>query len=67
LKNTQDTLIINLKRFEFDYSQLVHVKINDFCEFPAEIDLYPWTQGGIAGHQDSRNSEQGFQSDISDQ
>ena len=43
----QDTVVINLKRFEFDYNQMMHVKINDWCEFPEQIDFKKWTQAGI--------------------
>jgi ubiquitin C-terminal hydrolase len=34
IKNMKDTVVINLKRFEFDYNQMMHVKINDHLEFP---------------------------------
>ena len=37
-------MVINLKRFEFDFNLLQHVKINDSMEFPLELDFKPWTE-----------------------
>lgn len=47
IKDISDTFIINLKRFEFDFTLMQHVKINDVLEFPLEIDFKPWTGDGI--------------------
>ena len=38
-----DTMVISLKRFEFDFERNERKKINDSCEFPETIDLKPWT------------------------
>lgn len=38
---------MGLKRFEFDYSTMQRVKVNDYCEFPEVIDFKPWTKEGI--------------------
>jgi len=40
-------VVINLKRFEFDFTTMQRSKINDYCEFPEEIDFRPWTKEGI--------------------
>lgn len=36
-----------LKRFEFDFSIMQKVKVNDYLEFPMELNLKPWTKQGI--------------------
>lgn len=40
-------LIITLKRFEFDYDKMIRVKINDYCEFPMELNMLDYTQEGL--------------------
>ena len=47
LKKLSNTVIINLKRFEFDYNAMQRLKVNDYCEFPMEINFKPWTKEGI--------------------
>ncbi|EDR26733.1 ubiquitin specific protease, putative [Entamoeba dispar SAW760] len=42
IKTPPNTLILHLKRFEFDYETLQRIKINDRYEFPRELDLYPY-------------------------
>lgn len=44
-----NTVIIHLKRFEFDFSSMQRYKINDYCEFPMNINFKPWTKEGITG------------------
>lgn len=41
-------MIIALKRFEFDYDKMIKVKVNDYCEFPMEFSMEPFTQEGLA-------------------
>lgn len=43
LKEIPDHLIFHLKRFSFDLRTLQRNKINDHFDFPAEIDLSPFT------------------------
>ena len=43
LKKLPNQLILVLKRFEFDFDTMQKNKINDFCEFPMELDLEPYT------------------------
>jgi ubiquitin carboxyl-terminal hydrolase 9/24 len=40
-------MIISLKRFEFDFDRMIRVKVNDYCEFPLELDMFPYTQEGL--------------------
>ena len=47
LNKTSNTLIINLKRFEFDYNTFRKYKVNDYCEFPMELNIKQWTKEGI--------------------
>jgi ubiquitin C-terminal hydrolase len=32
-----------LKRFDFDFNTMARNKINDFFEFPHELNLFPWS------------------------
>ena len=41
------TLVINLKRFEYNFQTDRREKINDYCSFPELLDLTPWTKEGI--------------------
>jgi ubiquitin carboxyl-terminal hydrolase 9/24 len=47
IKTLPNTLIIVLRRFEFNYDTMRRKKINDYIEFPFEIDMEPYTQEGI--------------------
>jgi len=40
-------VVINLKRFEFDYNRMQRLKVNDYCEFPERINFRRWTKEGI--------------------
>ena len=40
-------LILNLKRFEFDFDFMKKVKINDCCQFPLVLDMDSYTLDGI--------------------
>jgi len=44
LKKLPKTLIIVLKRFEFDYEAMTKFKVNDYCEFPFELNVEKYTQ-----------------------
>ena len=61
LKKLQNTVIINLKRFDFDYNTYQRLKLNDFCEFPEKINFKPWTKEGIQERERKlgRNQAQG--------
>ena len=48
VKKLPKHLIVALRRFEFDYDKMIRVKINDYCEFPMEFSIEPFTQEGLA-------------------
>ena len=48
IKRLPRYLIIGLKRFEFDFDKMIRVKLNDYCEFPLELNMEPYTQEGLA-------------------
>jgi ubiquitin C-terminal hydrolase len=47
LKRLSNTLILHLKRFDFDFNIQKKMKINDYCEFPLRFNMYPWTKEGL--------------------
>lgn len=47
VKKPPKHLIIALRRFEFDYDKMLRVKVNDYYEFPSELDIEPYTQEGL--------------------
>jgi len=46
LKKLPQTLILILKRFEFNYLTMQKQKVNSYCEFPFDLNLYKWTYEG---------------------
>uniref|UniRef100_K3WJM4 ubiquitinyl hydrolase 1 n=1 Tax=Globisporangium ultimum (strain ATCC 200006 / CBS 805.95 / DAOM BR144) TaxID=431595 RepID=K3WJM4_GLOUD len=48
IKKLPHTLVCHLKRFEFDFDTMEKLKINDYLEFPQEIDMFPYTSEGLA-------------------
>ena len=48
LKSLPNTLILHLKRFEFDLETMRKIKVNDRLEYPVVIDMKPYTKEGIA-------------------
>lgn len=44
IKTLPRTLILVLKRFEFDYDMNQKLKLNNYCEFPKELDMQPYLQ-----------------------
>ena len=50
-------LILHLKRFEFDLEQLRKIKVNDFCEFPLDLNMKPFTREGLEGTTQEDRSE----------
>lgn len=41
-------LMIQLKRFDFDWNQELSQKFNDYFQFPLELDMFPFTAQGLA-------------------
>lgn len=48
IKKLPKYLIVALRRFEFDYDKMIRVKVNDYCEFPLDLNLEPYTQEGLS-------------------
>ena len=48
IKKLPRYLILPLKRFEFDYDRMIRVKVNDYCEFPLDLNMEPYTQEGLS-------------------
>jgi ubiquitin carboxyl-terminal hydrolase 9/24 len=48
IKRLPNTLFLVLKRFEFDFDTMQKVKVNDYCEFPLDLDMTPYCQQELA-------------------
>ena len=48
IKRMPNVLFLVLKRFEFDFDTMQKVKVNDYCEFPLELDMSPYSQQELA-------------------
>jgi hypothetical protein len=62
-------MIINLKRFEYDYNTMQRKKLNDYCEFPERINFKPWTKEGIRERelkQKKKHQEGNEEEEVSD-
>lgn len=44
IKKLPNYLVFTLKRFEYDFDMNARVKVNDYCEFPLELNMEPFTQ-----------------------
>ena len=44
IKSLPNTVVIHLKRFEFDYNTMLRNKMNDYFEFPHSLNLKPWSK-----------------------
>lgn len=51
IRELPPTLIIHLKRFEFDLETLNRKKVNDNITFPMDLDMFPFTEEGIAAKE----------------
>jgi ubiquitin C-terminal hydrolase len=43
IKRLPRYLTIALKRFEFDFDKMARAKVNDYCEFPMELNMSEFT------------------------
>lgn len=43
LNKLPPVLVIQLKRFEYDFEKVCAIKFNDYFEFPRELDVEPYT------------------------
>jgi ubiquitin carboxyl-terminal hydrolase 9/24 len=64
IKKLPRVLVLVLKRFDFDYDEMVKFKVNDYCEFPFELDMKPYTQEYLQS-KENENAEVKFKSDDS--
>jgi len=48
IKTLPEILVLNLKRFTFDYESMLKMKLNDYVAFPMNIQMEPYTAEGIA-------------------
>lgn len=63
IKRLPKHLILVLKRFEFDYDTMQKMKVNDYCEFPEEINMEPYTQEGLARREKQTNKDKDMDDD----
>jgi ubiquitin C-terminal hydrolase len=47
IRHLPNVLILALRRFEFNFDNMQRVKLNDYCEFPIELDMEPYTLEGL--------------------
>lgn len=47
IKKLPRTLVLALKRFEYNFDTMQRVKCNDYCDFPMLLDMEPYTQEGL--------------------
>eukprot|EP01022_Parablepharisma_sp_SALTPOND_P031230 TRINITY_DN78_c0_g1_i1.p1 TRINITY_DN78_c0_g1~~TRINITY_DN78_c0_g1_i1.p1 ORF type:complete len:2462 (-),score=272.77 TRINITY_DN78_c0_g1_i1:2173-9558(-) len=59
IKTLPNVLIIVLKRFEFNVETMAKVKVNDYCEFPSDLDLEEFTQEGQTCKELNKDLESG--------
>ena len=48
IKRMPNTLFMVLKRLDFDFDTMQRMKVNDFCEFPDQLDMAPYSQQELA-------------------
>ncbi len=62
IKKLPSYLFINLSRFDYNYDKQMRVKVNDYCEFPLELNMLPYTQQYLSKASKSRkNTSDGLQ------
>jgi ubiquitin carboxyl-terminal hydrolase 9/24 len=57
IKTLPRVLIVVLKRFEFDYETMAKIKVNDYCEFPQELNMEAYTQEYLSKKEAKENQE----------
>jgi len=56
LDKLPDILLIHLQRFEFNFTTMRKVKVNDRFEFPFDLNLEPYTKDGLAFREEAAKS-----------
>lgn len=54
VKALPDVLILHAKRFEFDLETMRRTKVNDYCEFPHQLNMFPFTKEGLMSKENSQ-------------
>jgi ubiquitin C-terminal hydrolase len=57
IKSLPNTLLVVLKRLEFNFETMQRCKLNTFCEFPESIDMKPFTHEGLEESAGSKEKE----------
>jgi len=57
IKTLPNTIIFNLKRFDFDFEEMKKVKLNDYFEFPMELNLESYTTVGLAKKEQAQQQQ----------
>lgn len=55
IKKLPNILILVLKRFEFDFDTMQRFKVNDYCEFPQDLNMLPYTQGFLKKKENNKD------------
>jgi ubiquitin C-terminal hydrolase len=58
-------LLFNLKRYEFNLATLTRDKVNDYYAFPDMVDMWPYTEEGLAAGAERSHSHAHAQSSSS--
>lgn len=59
IRQLPHTLVIHLKRFEFDYHTQTRYKVRDRFEFPQELDMFRYTADGLAAMEQQQQQAAG--------
>lgn len=57
VKHLPNYLIIALRRFEFDFDSMSREKLNDYFEFPMDLDMESYSQEGLEAEKEHKNKE----------
>jgi len=60
VENLPNTMILHLKRFEFDLELMRKVKVNDYVEFPRKINMKRYTKVGLEELNEEDGREEGY-------
>lgn len=65
MKSLPNTLAFTLKRFEFDYNTMLRYKLNDYFEFPLELDVIKYTEQVLSESIEEMHDENYFKYKLS--
>lgn len=51
IKKLPRYMLMTLKRFEFDFDTMQRQKVNDYFEWPNDLDMSPYTQEYLANRE----------------